>query len=59
MKNFRISGFQNENGDQLSLFDTQVKKHDRIDQLQDTLSNRFGKKIISRAESLDRKNHYE
>lgn len=54
-----ISGFQNEPGDQLSLFDNQVKKHDRIDQLQDALTNRFGKQIISRAESLDDKNYYD
>jgi DNA polymerase IV len=48
-----ISGFSNEEGDQLSLFDKQVKKHDRIDQLQDDLTNRFGKQIISRAETLN------
>ncbi|MEJ2053449.1 MAG: DNA polymerase IV [Calditrichaceae bacterium] len=48
-----ISGFLNEEGDQLSLFDKQVKKHDRIDQLQDDLTNRFGKQIISRAETLN------
>ncbi len=54
-----ISGFKNELGDQLSLFDSKVKKHDRIDQLQDALANRFGKHIISRAESLNRNNHYD
>jgi len=52
-----ISGFMNEQGDQLSLFDNQIKKHDRIDQLQDALTNRFGKRIISRAESMDSKNY--
>ena len=52
-----ISGFKNEQGDQLSLFDNQVKKHDRIDQLQDALTNRFGKHIISRAESMNGKKY--
>jgi DNA polymerase-4 len=54
-----ISGFKNEEGDQLSLFDNQIKKHDRLDQLQDALTNRFGKHIISRAESLNGNNHYD
>lgn len=54
-----ISGFKNEEGDQLSLFDNQIKRHDRLDQLQDALTNRFGKHIISRAESLKGNNHYD
>ena len=54
-----ISGFMADDGDQLSLFDPRVKKHDRIDQLQDALTNRFGKQIISRAESLRDKTNFD
>ncbi len=47
-----ISGFMDSASNQLSLFDEQSEKSEKLDQVQDLLSNRFGRKIIARAESL-------
>ncbi len=47
-----ISGFDETEGRQLSLFSPQAEKSGKLDQVQDLLTNRFGKKIIQRAESL-------
>lgn len=47
-----ISGFGNVKARQLSLFDRNSKRNDKLDKLQDMLIDRFGKKIVSRAESL-------
>lgn len=49
-----ISGFDQNRGDQLSIFDQDNKKAEKLDKIQDQLTDRFGKKIISRAESIDR-----
>lgn len=49
-----ISGFDDPLHEQLSLFDGTTEKQQALDQLQDSLINRFGKKIISRAESMDK-----
>jgi predicted NBD/HSP70 family sugar kinase len=47
-----IRGFGNVKARQLSLFDRNSKRNDKLDKLQDMLIDRFGKKIVSRAESL-------
>ena len=52
-----MSGFDEEEGEQLSLFNTKRKSTTQLDKLQDQLSDRFGKKIISRAESMNKRDH--
>ncbi len=48
-----ISGFGMETaGEQLSLFDREQSTRSELDRLQDILTERFGKKIVSRAETL-------
>lgn len=50
-----ISGFGSGDTRQLSLFEEDVKKNSELDKLQDIISNRFGKKMLQRAESLPHK----
>ncbi|HGY56777.1 MAG TPA: DNA polymerase IV [Caldithrix abyssi] len=48
-----VSGFgEQAGGEQLSLFEGEPAARSELDRLQDILADRFGKKIISRAESL-------
>jgi DNA polymerase-4 len=47
-----VSGFVDELGHQLSLFEGTVEQDNRIDKLADMIKNKFGKKAISRAASL-------
>jgi len=47
-----VSSFGDSSGNQLDLFEEVDGKNTQIDQLEDDLKNRFGKNIISRAESL-------
>jgi len=47
-----ISGFGTGNTRQLSLFDKGQEKMEDLDKLQDIIQNRFGKKLVHRAESL-------
>ncbi len=47
-----LSGFGKMQTEQLSLFDAQDRKSKKLDQIQDLLTNRFGKKIISRADTM-------
>ena len=50
-----VSGFGDETAsEQLSLFDKTQASHSELDRLQDLLTDRFGKKTVSRAESLRR-----
>jgi DNA polymerase-4 len=49
-----ISGFDKISGDQLSLFEPNSAKNTKLDEIQDQLTDRFGKKMIRRAESLDK-----
>ena len=49
-----VSGLDDPLNEQLSLFDGTTEKQQALDQLQDSLINRFGKKMISRAESMDK-----
>ncbi|HID38097.1 MAG TPA: DNA polymerase IV, partial [Calditrichaeota bacterium] len=50
-----VSGFGDETAsEQLSLFDKTQASHSELDRLQDLLTDRFGKKTVSRAESLPR-----
>jgi nucleotidyltransferase/DNA polymerase involved in DNA repair len=49
-----VSGFGEDETVQLSLFDQPDEKKDKLDSLQDLLIDRFGKQIVSRAESLDK-----
>ncbi len=51
-----ISGFNEANTQQLSLFNQQTEKAGKLDQVQDLLTNRFGKKIIRRAASISVEN---
>lgn len=51
-----VSGFGESPGEQLNLFENRSGKNSRIDRLEDDLIKRFGKKIISRAESMYKKN---
>ncbi len=50
-----VSGFGLAHTRQLSLFGTSDKKSEKLDQVQDLLTNRFGKKIISRADTMPAK----
>lgn len=50
-----ISGFGEDEGMQLSLFNLNSEKKEALDRLQDQLIDRFGKKIVSRAESLKKR----
>jgi len=54
-----VSSFGPSSGRQLSLFEQQQSSVDALDQLQDVLKKRFGKKIIVRAETLAKKNDKE
>ena len=47
-----VSGFEEKAAGQLSLFQDQEEKHERLDRVQDLLTDRFGKHIIHRAESI-------
>ena len=47
-----LSGFGEAETHQLSLFETGNEKSKKLDQIQDQLTNRFGKKIISRADTM-------
>jgi len=47
-----ISGFDKFPGEQLTLFDQKDESKKELDKLQDILTDRFGKKIITRAESM-------
>jgi len=47
-----VSHFDNKTSAQRSLFDEQIDKKQELDKIQDTLSERFGRNIISRAESM-------
>ncbi len=50
-----ISGFDADAGTQLSLFNDTTEVKQELDKLEDMLIDRFGKDIVSRAESLRRK----
>ena len=47
-----VSGFSEQANGQLSLFQDQEEKHEKLDQVQDLLIERFGKHIVHRAESI-------
>ncbi len=47
-----VSHFDDKNSAQLSIFDEDNRKKQKLDMLQDSLKDRFGKNIISRAESM-------
>ncbi len=47
-----ISGFEEKSHGQLSLFEAPEEKHERLDRIQDLLTDRFGKRIVYRAESI-------
>ena len=49
-----ISGFGEGHSRQLSLFDQNNQKARQLDQIQDQLTERFGKKIITRAAGLEK-----
>lgn len=49
-----ISGFGERHSRQLSLFDHYNQKARQLDQIQDQLTERFGKKIITRAAGLEK-----
>jgi len=51
-----VSGFDSGDSKQLHLFKEQEEKLERLDKVQDLLTDRFGKHIIHRAESLKPKN---
>jgi nucleotidyltransferase/DNA polymerase involved in DNA repair len=53
-----ISGFGEPVGNQLDLFKNDSKKNKQIDKIEDEIKNRFGKNIISRAESLANSKKY-
>lgn len=48
-----VSGFDEKNARQRSLFDAHDEKRERLDKVQDLLTDRFGRHIIQRAESLN------
>ena len=48
-----VSGFDERCGHQLTLFNNNYSKYEKIDKLQDDLINKFGKKSIYRAESME------
>ena len=50
-----VSGFDVQAGKQTSLFDILEEKQHKLDHVQDLLSNRFGRHIVQRAESLGNK----
>jgi len=47
-----LSGFGSGDTRQLSLFEQDTQKNSELDKLHDAITNRFGKKIVQRAESL-------
>jgi len=49
-----ISGFGEDNAVQLSLFAQNDGKMEKLDSLQDLLTDRFGKQIVTRAESMSK-----
>ena len=51
-----VSGFVDEVGHQLSLFEGGIEQDNRIDTLEDMIKNKFGKRAISRAASLKNNN---
>ena len=50
-----VSGFGSEAARQLSLFDKKTVQNKDLDKLEDLVKNKFGKKSIQRAESINRK----
>ncbi|MGD9899518.1 MAG: DNA polymerase IV [Calditrichaceae bacterium] len=51
-----VSGFDRQLGEQISLFDAgRSQKSRKLDELEDLLIDRFGKEVISRAESMKTK----
>ena len=50
-----VSGFIDEIGHQLSLFEENIEDNDTLDALEDLVKNKFGKHSIVRAESLGSK----
>lgn len=50
-----VSGFIDEVGHQLSLFEQNIEDNDTLDALEDVVKNKFGKHSIVRAESLGNK----
>jgi DNA polymerase-4 len=50
-----VSGFVDEIGHQLSLFEKKIERDDRLDILEDMVRDKFGKHSILRAESLQNK----
>ena len=52
---FGVSGFIDEVGHQLSLFEEYIEDNDTLDSLEDIVKNKFGKHSIVRAESLGNK----
>lgn len=54
-----ISGFGEGHSRQLSLFDQNNQKARQLDQIQDQLTERFGKKIITRAAGLEKDRNQE
>jgi DNA polymerase-4 len=47
-----VSGFEEEIGRQLNLFERRLQASDRLDNLEDMVKKKFGRKAISRAEGL-------
>ena len=55
-----VSGFTEQpGGEQLSLFEGKRTTRSELDRLQDIITERFGKKVVARAESLRRKKDEE
>jgi len=50
-----VSGFGKETNRQLSLFDKQSMQDEKLDELEDLVKKKFGKKSIQRAEGIRRK----
>lgn len=50
-----VSGFDIKAGQQTNLFEILEEKQNKLDKVQDLLSNRFGRHIVQRAESLTQK----
>lgn len=54
-----VSSFGKEVNRQLSLFDKQSMQDEKLDQLEDLVKKKFGKKSIQRAESINRKRIFD
>jgi nucleotidyltransferase/DNA polymerase involved in DNA repair len=52
-----VSGFVDEVGEQISLFEKKMRGNTQLDELEDLVKSRFGKHAIGRAEGLAHKNH--